>query len=319
MFREFDIVFGPVPSRRLGRSLGVNNIPAKTCSYSCVYCQVGRTTELTVERRKFYEPEKVWDEVRKRVSSLKGEKIDYITFVPDGEPTLDLCLGKEISLLKGALTPLAVITNASLLWMEDVRADLLGADYVSLKIDTVNEKVWKIVNRPHPSLKLEKILEGVLEFSKGFRGKIVTETMLVNGIDYRVGFEELGDYLRSFGRLDKVYVSVPTRPPTESWVKPPKEETVNLAFQTLSKKVGEGKVELLVGYEGNMFSFSDNVERSLLSIMAVHPMRRDAVESFLNRTGSSWNLIERLLKEKRVRKLEYEGKEYYMINFSENS
>ena len=100
--------------------------------------------------------------------------------------------------------------------MEDVRADLLGADYVSLKIDTVNEKVWKMVNRPHPSLKLYKILEGVLEFSKSFRGKIVTETMLVNGIDYRMDSEELGDYLKSFGRLDKVYVSVPTKPPTES-------------------------------------------------------------------------------------------------------
>jgi wyosine [tRNA(Phe)-imidazoG37] synthetase (radical SAM superfamily) len=105
--------FGPVPSRRLGRSLGINNIPPKACTYSCVYCQVGRTSEMQVERRSFYDPEEVvqdvWDRVQR--STEAGETIDYLTFVPDGEPTLDVHLGREIELLKPLGIPIAVITN----------------------------------------------------------------------------------------------------------------------------------------------------------------------------------------------------------------
>jgi len=95
-------VFGPVPSRRLGRSLGINNIPPKICSYSCVYCQLGRTLRMEIERRAFYEPEELIRAVRERVEELRegGERIDYLTFVPDGEPTLDSNLGEEIAALK---------------------------------------------------------------------------------------------------------------------------------------------------------------------------------------------------------------------------
>ena len=111
------IAFGPVPSRRLGRSLGINNIPAKVCSYSCIYCQLGRTIKISVERRAFYNPEKVFENVRRKVeeAKIRGEKIDYLTFVPDGEPTLDLNLGVEMELLKGMGIPIAVLTNSSLL------------------------------------------------------------------------------------------------------------------------------------------------------------------------------------------------------------
>lgn len=129
-------VFGPVPSRRLGRSLGVNNIPFKHCSYSCIYCQLGWTDKLTIERRKFFDRQLIFEEVRRRLEET-GE-VDYITFVPDGEPTLDVNLGSEIELLKG-LGRVAVITNSSLLFREDVRADLLKADLVSLKIDAAEE------------------------------------------------------------------------------------------------------------------------------------------------------------------------------------
>ncbi|MEM0053480.1 MAG: radical SAM protein [Nitrososphaeria archaeon] len=317
MFEKFSIIFGPVPSRRLGRSLGINNISAKTCSYSCVYCQIGRTTELTIERKGFYEPKKVLEEVTKKVNilSLKNEKIDYITFVPDGEPSLDSNIGKEITLIKSLKIPVAVITNASLLWKEDVREDLLNADYVSLKIDAVNDKLWKKINRPHPSLKLDNILDGILEFSKNFRGKIVTETMLINDIDYTLELENVGEYLKSLRKLDKVYISIPTRPPAEKWVKPANEKTINLAFQIFSKKVGAGKVELLLGYEGNSFTSIDNIESDLLSIIAVHPMRKDAVENLLKKAGCDWNIIERLLKVNKVIKIDYEGKEYFLINF----
>ncbi|MGC8911901.1 MAG: radical SAM protein [Nitrososphaeria archaeon] len=313
---EFNIVFGPVPSRRLGRSLGINNITAKTCSYSCVYCQIGRTTDLTIDRKCFYRPEKVLEEVIRRIRTLssRGEKIDYITFVPDGEPTLDSNIGKEIVLVKRVGVPVAVITNASLLWRKEVIEDLLDADYVSLKIDAVSEEVWKRVNRAHPSLKLDNILNGIREFSARFRGKIVTETMLINGVDYGMELEKVSEYLKSLRRVDKAYISIPTRPPAEKWVKQPREKVINLAFQTFSKKVGLEKVELLVDYEGDNFTISDDIERDFLSIMAVHPMRRDAVESLLTREGGGWHTIEKLLNEKKIVELEYEGKKYYMIN-----
>jgi wyosine [tRNA(Phe)-imidazoG37] synthetase (radical SAM superfamily) len=135
------LVFGPVPSRRLERSLGMNNIPPKTCSYSCVYCQVGKTTNITVDRQAFYKPEELSRAVRRKVdeATARNVKIDYLTFVPDGEPTLDLSISKEISSLKQTGIPIAVITNASLLWRDDVKEDLRKADFISLKVDAVSE------------------------------------------------------------------------------------------------------------------------------------------------------------------------------------
>ncbi|MEM4462029.1 MAG: radical SAM protein, partial [Candidatus Bathyarchaeia archaeon] len=135
------LAFGPISSRRLGRSLGINNVPYKVCTYSCIYCQLGETTNKIIRRRRFYKPEDILTEVEKRVKDiyLKDEHIDYLTFVPDGEPTLDANLGREISLLKRIGIPIAVLTNASLLWNKDVRKSLLEADLVSLKVDAVSE------------------------------------------------------------------------------------------------------------------------------------------------------------------------------------
>jgi wyosine [tRNA(Phe)-imidazoG37] synthetase (radical SAM superfamily) len=130
------IAFGPVPSRRLGRSLGINNIPAKVCTYSCVYRQVGRTDTLQVERCPFYEPDEIFKIVREQVmkANKKSESIDYLTFVSNGEPTLDVNLSGEIDQLKSMGIKIAIITNASLVFREDVRADLMKADWVSLKM-----------------------------------------------------------------------------------------------------------------------------------------------------------------------------------------
>ncbi|MGQ9781789.1 MAG: radical SAM protein [Nitrososphaeria archaeon] len=314
------LAFGPVPSRRLGRSLGINNIPAKTCSYSCVYCQIGRTTNITAERQTFSVPKEILKAVERRVDATisKNEKIDYLTFVPDGEPTLDLNLGEEISLLKSVGMPVAVITNASLIWQEGVREDLLKADYVSLKMDAFGESLWRKVNRPHTNLRLNAILEGIAKFVEDFEGKVVTETMLLNGIGYGNEFERIAEYLWSLKRLNRAYIAAPTRPPTEEWVRPPKEETLNTAFQLFSEKLGADKVELLVGYEGDEFTFSVDAEKDLLNIMAVHPMRREAVENFLERAELGWQIIGKLLNEEKIVEVKYEGKEYYMLKMQDH-
>lgn len=179
------LAFGPIPSRRLGRSLGINNIPPKICTYSCVYCQVGNTIKMQEERQKFYSPERIFKEVKEKVGKCKtkGEKIDYLTFAPDGEPTLDINLGREIALLKSLGIKIAVITNGSLVWREDVRRDLAKADWVSLKVDAASKEIWWKVGRAYKSLKFEAILNGMLEFRNLYTGVLTTETMLIEGIN----------------------------------------------------------------------------------------------------------------------------------------
>ncbi len=308
------IAFGPVPSRRLGRSLGINNILPKTCSYSCVYCQLGKTSNMLVGRRAFYNPEHVLIETRRKVNEavLRNERIDYLTFVPDGEPTLDINIGKEISLLKQIGIPIAVITNASLFWRKDVREDLLEADFVSLGLDAVNEILWRRINRPHKGLRLHKVLKGIQEFAENFKGTIVSETMLVDGINYGDELDRIGEFLAGMEKLDKAYIAIPTRPPSEKWVKPANEKVINAAFQVLSEKLGADRVEYLIGYEGNAFASTGEVEEDLLSITAVHPMRKDAVNEFLTKANVDWHFIEELLREGRLVELEYKGSRYYM-------
>jgi len=308
------LAFGPVPSRRLGKSLGMNNIPAKTCSYSCVYCQLGRTTNMTTERQAFYKPEDIFREVKRKVdeATSRNESIDYLTFVPHGEPTLDINLGKAISILKQIKMPIAVITNASLTWQKDAKEDLMEANLVSLKVDAVSEDLWKRINRPHKDLKLNAILEGIREFANEFKGTIISETMLTDGVNYGDEFEKVADFLKHLKRLDKAYIAVPTRPPAEEWIKPAKEETLNTAFQVFSEKLGANRVEFLIGYEGNAFAFTGRVEDDLLSITAVHPMRKEAVKEFLKKANTDWRVIEKLLKENKLVEIRYEGNQYYM-------
>ncbi|HEX68954.1 MAG TPA: radical SAM protein [Candidatus Bathyarchaeota archaeon] len=308
------LIFGPVPSRRLGRSLGINNIPAKTCSYSCVYCQLGKTTNMTTRRQAFHEPEEIYKEVKNKLDKVvsRRERVDYLTFVPDGEPTLDISLGKTISLLKRIGIPIAVLTNASLLWHDEVRENLLEADFVSVKIDVVSQDLWKSINRPHKSLRLNAILEGIKEFAKMFKGKIVSETMLIDDVKYNSEFEKIAEFLGELHKLDKAYIAIPTRPPAEKWVKPAKEEVINHAFQVFSEELGVNRVEYLIGYEGNAFAFTGKVEEDLLSITAVHPMRKEAVTEFLKKANADWEVVEKLLKESRLIELGYEGKKYYM-------
>ena len=308
------LAFGPVPSRRLGKSLGINNIPAKNCTYSCIYCQLGRTLNMMVERKAFYKPEEILKEVERKVkeATSRNERIDYLTFVPDGEPTLDINLGEEINLLKQIGIPVAVITNASLLWREDVEKDLMDADLVSLKVDAVSEELWRRINRPHKSLSLSKILGGVSNFTREFNHKIITETMLVEGVEYAGEFEKIAEFLKDLRSLDKAYIAIPTRPPAEEWVKPATEETLNRAFQTFTEKLGVDRVEYLIGYEGNAFAFTGNVEEDLLSITAVHPMRKEAVTEFLKKANADWKRVEKLLSENKLVELEYEGNKYYM-------
>jgi len=266
---------------------------------------------MEVEPRPFYKTAKIVQKARTKLEQTreKREQVDYVTFVPDGEPTLDANLGEEIEILKGLGVRVAVITNGSLLWREDVRRNLLKADWLSLKVDTVDEETWRRIDRPHESLKLDTILQGILKFAKSFQGELTTETMLIRGVNDDIGrIVQVADFLKRL-EPDIAYLAIPTRPPAEI-VEPATEQIINTAYHVFKEKLS--KVEYLIGYEGNAFASTGNAVDDLLSITAVHPMREDAVAELLENTGADWGIIQELVDSGNLIGLEYQGKKFYM-------
>lgn len=309
------ISFGPIPSRRLGKSLGINNIPSrKVCSFSCVYCQVGITKEFSITRSIFYEPETIYKEVQKHLKSLASiDKPDYITFVANGEPTLDINLGRSIEKLKVFNIPVAVITNASLLKIQQVRDDLKLADWVSIKVDANNEHVWKTINSPIVGLSFSRHVEGLLLFSSEYKGKLVTETMLVEGInDNPLILNQTSDLIKQINP-SLAYISVPTRPPAFSDIKAPAEPAINEAFQIFSNK--GLNVELLLGFEGTNTGFTGNAIEDIINICTVHPIREDTMLELLSKDKADSSLLDSLLHDKLIKKVSYKSDNFYIRQF----
>ena len=306
------IAFGPVPSRRLGRSLGINNIPPKACTYSCVYCQVGRTEHKELQPREFFTPDIIVQAVRTHVDKLRqtGEPIDYLTFVPDGEPTLDVHLAETIEQLRPLGIKIAVISNGSLVWREDVQHALKQADWVSFKVDSVIESIWRAINRPHPDIKLSTVLDGMRRFAAEYKGLLHTETMLVAGVnDKPEDLAVVADFVSEL-KPHKGYLSVPTRPPAEPDICAPSEEVVNQAFQIMRNNVEP--MEYLIGYDEGGYAYTGDAENDLLGITAVHPMREPEVAQLLEKGHQDWKLIEKLLAENKLKQVEYAGQNFYV-------
>jgi len=267
---------------------------------------------MAIDPQAFYSPDQIFQEVQNHLALIreKNEKVDYLTFVPDGEPTLDLNLGQTIERLRPLNIPIAVISNASLLWNEDVRAALSRADWVSIKCDSVFEEVWKQINRPHPALKLQEILQGVRVFSKQFHGELVSETMLIKGInDHEQNLMGVADFLHEIN-VSRSYLSIPTRPTSEKDLLAPAESFLNRAYQILAERLLH--VEYLMGYEGDAFASTGNVRQDLLSIAAVHPLRESAVKKMLSNANADWSLVEELINAGRLKEVDYLGKRYFV-------
>jgi wyosine [tRNA(Phe)-imidazoG37] synthetase (radical SAM superfamily) len=311
--------FGPVPSRRLGQSLGINNIPPKVCTYSCVYCQIGKTEHLKCERQAFYDPDELAREVAEKVNELRkrDNRIDYLSFVPDGEPTLDINLGEHIERLKPLNIKIAVITNGSLITLEDVRADLQKADLVSLKVDAVTKQAWIKVDRPHKSLDLETILEGIREFSAEFRGEMITETMLLQGMnDSPHEVQKIGEFLTSL-KPYRSYIAMPTRPTTVKGILPASDQALTMCYQVFRERLP--RVELLMGHGGDEFGYSGNVEDDLLGITSVHPMSEKNVRQYLKKAGADWRVITDLIQRGSLVELQYRGQNFYLRRLPKKS
>jgi wyosine [tRNA(Phe)-imidazoG37] synthetase (radical SAM superfamily) len=297
------IAFGPVRSRRLGWSLGINNVPPKTCTYSCVYCQLGATDRSCLNREAYLAPQEVEAAVEARLAECRvaAQPVDYATFVPDGEPTLDWHLGAAIQLVASLGPDVAVITNGSLLWRYDVRAELAAADLVSIKVDTVDDQTWRRINRPIGSLRLETVLDGMRRFATDYGGTLLTETMLVAGInDDERAVRETAAFVSALEPM-RAYVGVPTRPPAEPLVRPPAAEVVRRAAEILrSYEVPTSCLVDDIDELERPFAASDDPARGLLGILAVHPMTESVARDYLIRSGGDWHIAQDLIATGRI-------------------
>ncbi len=313
------LAYGPVPSRRLGYSLGINHIPVKYCSYSCIYCQVGRTSHLTSERQEFYPVDQIFSDVDRKVTEClkQNRNIDYLTLVPDGEPTLDKNLGKIIEGLKRFRIPVAVISNASLIDRDDVQEELAGADWVSLKVDSVEKILWKKINRPHRDFSLSKILGGMFTFQEKFAGELVTETMLIGAVnDNRNATNALIDFLLEL-KPDKSYLSIPIRPPAETGVTPPASESHKEIINICNDRISF--IEFLFETEVGDFISTGNIQEDILSITSVHPLREKALRDMIARSGESWKIVEDLLHANKLTSVFYRDENYFLRIFDKKT
>jgi wyosine [tRNA(Phe)-imidazoG37] synthetase (radical SAM superfamily) len=308
---QVPIAFGPVRSRRLGWSLGINNVPPKTCTYSCVYCQVGATDRARLERADYFAPEMIVDAVAARLAEcrLADQPVDYATFVPDGEPTLDCHLGESMGRIADLGLRVAVLTNGSLLWLDEVRAELATADWVSLKVDTVDERTWRRLNRPIGTLLLEQVLDGMRHFADEYRGDLMTETMVIAGInDDAASVRRTAAFVSALEPL-RAYVAIPTRPPAEPWVRAPSVETARRAADSF--RASELPTELLVEDDvAETFAPSMDPAAGLLGIVAVHPMTVTDARTYLDRSGGDWSFVQRLLDKGLIVAVRHGGRTY---------
>jgi wyosine [tRNA(Phe)-imidazoG37] synthetase (radical SAM superfamily) len=213
-------IFGPVPSRRLGRSLGVDLVPAKACTYDCIYCESGTTTHLTVERFSPYSVIEIVEELEHQLTRTLSSP-EIITLSGAGEPTLYADLGELIHRIKNITSlPVAVLTNGSLLGLKSVHSDLARADVVLPSLDAATSKVFRRINRPHSSLELDQIISGLMDFRRNYSGQIWLEILLVRGINDTV--PELTGLKRVIEKLgsDRVQLNTVDRPPAVHWAKP---------------------------------------------------------------------------------------------------
>jgi wyosine [tRNA(Phe)-imidazoG37] synthetase (radical SAM superfamily) len=255
----------------------------KTCNWNCVYCQLGRSLPLTNERREFYPPEDMVDEVKQALASHRPGEIDWVTFVGSGETTLHTRIGWMIEQVKQLTDlPVAVITNGSLLYLPEMRGELRLADAVLPSLDAGNARLYRKINRPHPDITFERLVEGLVALRKEYRGKLWIEVMLVKGLnDTEAALNEMATILRRI-QPDEVYILQPERPPVETWVQPADEEGLYRARVIL------GEIARVIHPATGSFdlSGSETLVDAIVGIITRHPMREDELIKTLKHWSS---------------------------------
>jgi wyosine [tRNA(Phe)-imidazoG37] synthetase (radical SAM superfamily) len=305
------LIYGPVPSRRLGISLGVDIVPYKNCSYDCVYCQLGRTTDHTIKRRSFVPVDSVINQIREVVD--QNSDIDYITFSGSGEPTLNQDLSRLIERVKNLThIPVAVLTNASLLWDSRVRKDLSGADLVVPSVDAVSEEVFRKINGPVEGLTAAKVLQGIKDFCSDFAGKVYVEIMLVKGInDSEDEIKRINRFVRGL-KADKIQLNTVVRPPGDPGARPLDPQEMLKIRELFDPSL---PVEIAADFDRmTSKAYHKDLERAILELLERRPTRKDEMATALGiHPNEIAKYLQVLEKDKRIRRVRTESKpeDYY--------
>jgi len=306
--KEMKFVYGPVPSRRLGISLGISPIPKKTCNYSCIYCQLGRTDRMTNTRQMFFTVKEMMDEFDDVIGTQT--EFDVVTIVGEGEPTLYLGLGELIGEIhKRTDKPVAVITNGALLSDENLRRELYQADIVLPTLDAYDEESFKKINRPHGKINFKMIHDGLIQFSKEYQGQLWIELMLMQGInDDDESLERYAKQLKEF-QYDRLYINTPIRPPAEAGVVAVSHDRMGVAVDLL----GGISIDLLES-EGFHSEIKDHYD-AILSIIKRHPMNQFEIIEFLKSRGveNDNQMLHRMDQDNNIDVIHYKGYNTYRL------
>jgi wyosine [tRNA(Phe)-imidazoG37] synthetase (radical SAM superfamily) len=300
-------VFGPVPSRRLGFSLGVDLVPFKTCTLDCIYCQLGRTTRKTLLRRSYIAPERIMADVKEALSHR--QRVDYITLSGSGEPTLHSQIGRIIEQIKEITDiPVAILTNGTLFTMKRLREELARADLAIPSLDAASEDIFERVNRPHPGLHIEKIIQGLRAFREGFTGQIWLEVMLVKGINETAeAIERLQEVIPELG-CDKIQLNTVIRPPSENYARP-----LDLEGMLRAKELLGPRCEIIPRFSRRaQKAYREDLEQRILDLVARRPVSIRDISSTLGvHENEVIKYVETLTEAGQVKAERFRGQFYY--------
>jgi len=301
-------IFGPVLSRRLGFSLGVDLVTFKTCSLDCIYCQAGKTTHKTIERKSYVSLESVIPELKDALK--QSQKIDYITLSGSGEPTLNLDLGRIITAIKQITDiPVAVLTNGTLLHLESVRDELMAADLVVPSLDAVSQEIFCEINNPHPHINVSQMISGLKSLREAFSGDIWLEIMLVKGLnDFPEEIKKLKDVISSI-EFEKVQLNTTVRPAADKVIEP----VTNEELASIKELLGE-RCEVIAGFRENQHTIDTNIPEKIISIISRRPLNLSEISDSLGipkeRTTKHVYLLE---QQGRIESLTYGSESYYQL------
>lgn len=309
--KKYRYLYGPVPSRRLGRSLGIDLVPHKICTYDCIYCQIGKTTDKTLVRKEYVPVKEILEEVR-RFLKEETSSLDHLSLSGSGEPTLHSQIRSVIEGIKTITSiPVAVITNGSLLYEEEVRQDLLHADIVLPSLDAVSSEVFMRINRPRPGFSIEKVIEGLVEFRKVYKGQIWLEILFCK--DVNDSKEELLRMKKAVDRIqpDRIHLNTVVRPPSEKWAAPLSQKEM----EEIQVYFGE-KASIITEFDRHPSSISGrDIKEEILEILKRRPLSLSDLSKGMGIPQNELDeYIKPLAQEGKIQTRIFGGSMYYEIS-----